>query len=401
MANQLKNMLIGLFVVIGCFLIVGTILFIKPSVGDGKQIIKVRFSNINGINIGTPVTYAGKPIGEVASIQQVVDARLQGVNQYGQVYPYLLTLKLDSSYSIFKSDEITVQTQGLLGEKYVAIIPKALKQGETAIIITPKDVTFAESSDLLESVMNEFSSVSERLEQTLTKVMNWIDKYGDTLGGAIKTFDVTLKQICKAVGDFNNLGVMHDVKDAVANFAATFGEIYQIIYRMDQDQFFNSLTQTINHFNQITDRIAKGQGTLGRIIEEDGLYLQINALMTKTNTLLNDINQYGLLFQYNKEWQRKRIQLMAEADRISNPKAFQAYMNQEIDQINTTLERMSELTNHFDTQELIRNQNFKNTFKEFLSQLQDLQEKVNLYNQELFKAQQEGSYNECKSTRSP
>ena len=114
MATQLKNMLIGLFVVIGCIMIIGIILFIKPRVGDGNQVIKVRFTNINGIALGTPVTYAGQPIGEVATIHQVSDARQQAVNEYGNVYPYILTLKIDSNYTIFSTDEVTVATQGLL-----------------------------------------------------------------------------------------------------------------------------------------------------------------------------------------------------------------------------------------------------------------------------------------------
>jgi phospholipid/cholesterol/gamma-HCH transport system substrate-binding protein len=160
MANQLKNMLIGLFVIIASFLIIGIILFIKPSVGDGKQIIKVRFSNINGINIGTPVTYAGKTIGEVGDITQVASAREQAVNEFGQVYPYLLTLKVDSSYTVFTTDEITVQTQGLLGEKYVAIIPKPLKPGQVTRIISSKDLIYADANDLLESAMNEISTLS-------------------------------------------------------------------------------------------------------------------------------------------------------------------------------------------------------------------------------------------------
>ena len=75
MATQLKNMLIGLFVVIGCIMIIGIILFIKPRVGDGNQVIKVRFTNINGIALGTPVTYAGQPSGKS---QLYIKSQMQG-----------------------------------------------------------------------------------------------------------------------------------------------------------------------------------------------------------------------------------------------------------------------------------------------------------------------------------
>jgi len=342
-------MIIGLFVLIGSFLIVAIILFIQPSIGDGKQTLKVRFNNINGINVGTRVTYAGREIGEVSEIHQVRDARQKASDHFGEVYPYILTLKIDSSYVIYSTDEIIFQTKGLLGERYIAIIPKAIKSKQLSKIVTSKDIMYADSTDLLESAMNEVAALSEKFEEVLNRVIQWIDKYGDDLGSAVKSFDVTIAEAGKTLKDFNRLKIINDVK-------------------------------------KITSDIAAGKGTLGRIISEDGLYLQVNAILTKTNTLLNDINQYGLMFQYNKQWQRRRVKLMSEADKIKNPKAFQMYMDQEIDQINTTLSRMNSLAEQFDIESLANNRYFRCNFKELMQQLHDLQSRVDLYNQELNEA---------------
>ena len=104
MHKSIKNMLIGLFVFAGIFLIVGIILFIKPSIGDGKQILNVRFNNIGGIQVGTRVTLAGKPIGEVEEIHQIPNARQNAVDHFGQVYPFVLMLKIDSATRIYSTD---------------------------------------------------------------------------------------------------------------------------------------------------------------------------------------------------------------------------------------------------------------------------------------------------------
>lgn len=329
-------MIIGLFVLIGSFLTVAIILFIQPNVGDGKQILKVRFNNISGINVGTRVTYAGKEIGEVTSIEQVRDARKIANDHFEDVYPYLLTLRVDSHYLIYTTDDIVFQTKGLLGERYIGIIPRKLKPGQTPKVATSKDILFADSTDLIEGALNEVAALSSKFEEVLNKVMSWIDKYGDNLGSAITEAGKTLK-------DFNDFQILADVKT-------------------------------------VTKSIAAGNGTLGRIIMDDGLYLQISALMTKANTLLNDVNQYGLMFHYNKEWQRRRIKKMAEANRIKDPKAFRAFMDKEIDEINTTLERMQCVTNCID---LEKSRNFRSDFKQLMQQIKALQDRVNLYNQEL------------------
>ena len=143
MIDYMKNMLIGLFVIVACGLVVGIILFLEPSVGDGKQTLVVRFSNINGLSLGTRVMFAGKPVGEVIEIQQIPHARDQPTDELGQVYFYQLILKLDSSVRMYNTDEITVQTSGLLGEKSIAIIPRSPPKGVKPTLITSKTPIYA------------------------------------------------------------------------------------------------------------------------------------------------------------------------------------------------------------------------------------------------------------------
>ena len=64
--------------------------------GDGKETLVVRFSNINGLSVGTRVMFAGKPVGEVVEIQQIPGARAKPTtDELGQVYFYQLILKIE------------------------------------------------------------------------------------------------------------------------------------------------------------------------------------------------------------------------------------------------------------------------------------------------------------------
>ena len=75
MTDRMKNILIGLFVTGAVATMIGLVLFLKPTVGDGKKTMCVRFTNISGISVGTRVNFAGKPIGEVVHIQELPKAR--------------------------------------------------------------------------------------------------------------------------------------------------------------------------------------------------------------------------------------------------------------------------------------------------------------------------------------
>src|SRR3990167_10149083 len=131
MTEKMKNILIGLFVAAAVTIMVAMVLFLEPRVGDGKKTLHVRFANIAGIVVGTRVTFAGRPIGEVVAIREVKEARNEPSDETGRVYFYQLTLKIDSSVDVYNTDEIAIRTTGLMGERSVAIIPKGSQPGKT------------------------------------------------------------------------------------------------------------------------------------------------------------------------------------------------------------------------------------------------------------------------------
>ena len=88
MSDKLKNILIGIFTLMAIGITIAIILFLQPSIGDGKKTLKVRFSNVAGINIGTRVSFAGKPIGEVIKIEEVENARDLPTDGLGRIYYY-------------------------------------------------------------------------------------------------------------------------------------------------------------------------------------------------------------------------------------------------------------------------------------------------------------------------
>ena len=128
MNNQTKNFLIGIFVLVGLGILVYILLFLHPKIGDDGQVLRVRFTDIDKVSIGTRVLFAGHPVGEVTNIQEIEDARQSQELYKGEVYIYELTLKIDSGVIVYTTDEISAMTSGLLGERQVLITPKPAKQ---------------------------------------------------------------------------------------------------------------------------------------------------------------------------------------------------------------------------------------------------------------------------------
>lgn len=382
MGDQIKNMLVGLLMIAACAFTISLILFLKPSVGDGKKTYVLRFSSVNGIGIGTRVMFAGKPVGEVVSLHEVFEARKQPSDPTGKVYFYQLVIKVDSSVTIYNTDSVAIQTSGLLGEKSIAIIPKAPAKG-----MTPKEVgnqpIYAQSTDPIENAFTELSELADEMQGTFKYLNQWLNENGHTIAGALSSFKNTMDEASKTLETVNNTGLIEEAKEGVVHFSEAMDRIQQSLKQMQEGQFFTNV-------NQVMDDIAAGKGTIGRLLVEDDMYLQLSSILSKGNTLMNDINHYGILFHLNKQWQRQRLQKVTLLNSLNSPASFKNYFQGEVDEINTAMARLSMLIQKAEAapnkEAILKNKQFTKDFASLLREVDQMAENLKLYNEQLSEA---------------
>jgi len=110
--------------------------------GDTGYRVTARFDNIGDLKGGSPVSMAGVRIGRVESV--TFDS-----NDYRAV----VTLRIDQQFDRIPDDsDASIQTQGLLGGKYVGIGPG----GSETFLKDGSQIEFTQSAIVLESLVNKF-----------------------------------------------------------------------------------------------------------------------------------------------------------------------------------------------------------------------------------------------------
>ncbi|MBM4198250.1 MAG: outer membrane lipid asymmetry maintenance protein MlaD [Gammaproteobacteria bacterium] len=136
----------GLFVLLGF----AALFFLTTQLpGSGMSVggaagykVTARFDNIGDLKGGSPVSMAGVRIGRVESV--AFDS--------GD-YRAVVTLRIDSQYNRIPDDsDASIQTQGLLGGKYVGIGPG----GSNSYLKDGSQIEFTQSAIVLESLVNKF-----------------------------------------------------------------------------------------------------------------------------------------------------------------------------------------------------------------------------------------------------
>jgi phospholipid/cholesterol/gamma-HCH transport system substrate-binding protein len=306
---------IGFMVLLALAMLTRALLFLHPAPGDEACIIHVRFQNVDKIGQGTRVTFAGKPIGEVKKVELLPEAFSPRVKGGELIYPYELTLAIDSSVKVYKSDDISEKTAGLMGEKCIAITPRTAPKGSELITIGPNDIVYASQPGSVEDTFGEISSVAKKADQTMEALIRLIERNQEGLSE-------TTKAIQKASEQLELLLTTLNTED--------FGKKLPLLCE--------SATSCVNQVREVA-----------RSMED-------TKLVPLMRELVDDIHNYGLLFHLNRSWQREMYRRKEEAsllpinaegstqDELRKVYQTTTRLQQEITSINETINKGSFVT---------------------------------------------------------
>src|ERR1700716_19326 len=146
-ANRTLEIGTGLFVLLG----LAALLFLSTQLTEnGAKFrgakcgdhVSAGFANIGELKVGSPVTMAGVRVGEVA-----------GIRFDSKDYKAVVSLRIDPQYKQIPEDSFaSIETQGLLGGKYIGISPGGLD----SYLKDGSRIEQTQSAIVLESLINKF-----------------------------------------------------------------------------------------------------------------------------------------------------------------------------------------------------------------------------------------------------
>jgi phospholipid/cholesterol/gamma-HCH transport system substrate-binding protein len=177
---------VGIFVFIGLVILVIFILLIGEfKTWSSRYRLNFVFNFANGVKIGAPVRYAGVDVGEVSGIKLVFVPQ----EQRSKVQ---ITCWVKNDVVIPDDSTVWVNTLGLLGEKYIEVMPgkdytRCLKEG--GILVGTDPIPMQEVGQLAKNI-------GDALEATLLKIKN-----GEGTVGKLISRDEIYKQLEALVTD--------------------------------------------------------------------------------------------------------------------------------------------------------------------------------------------------------
>lgn len=253
----------GAFILITLVLVAGAMLLMgrKTKFFVPTDTIRIIMQNVVGLQEGAPVWLAGVDVGVV---QEISFENPLDTNQV------LIVARVDAQAhkKIGPDSLITIKTRGLLGEKYVDILPSTTFHEHPASQFNGKTV-------------NTLDDVAQHAGVTIAKLNSIVDNI-QSGKGTLGLLATDTKLYMNSVQLSSELKIL---ADTINHGQGTLGRLAR------SGEPYDKLMQILSRADRTMQDIQTTDGSLNRLIYDKTLYTKLVSLAEKSNQAADDVRE--------------------------------------------------------------------------------------------------------------
>ena len=306
---------IGLLAIVTLVVIFFGYRFLKGAgVFDSQNTFNVVYRDVAGLGTGDAVTINGYRVGLVTGV----------VLNPEDVRSLIVSIGVDEDLPIPKNTAALIQSDGILGGKFISLeFDRACDGADCAV---SGDYLQATEQTIIEGLLGdpaELAPYFDALKSNVGPVVDSITSRTDTngIGRTLRNFERTSANLAAltnkidrllARSDANVNATLASVAAITQNLEANNARIGSILANVDSTtqalartdlqatltgvdaalvdlrKTLNSSSGAIENLNAVTAKLDRGEGSLGKLLNDDGLYDQLERTATNTDLLLQD-----------------------------------------------------------------------------------------------------------------
>lgn len=214
-----------------------------------------EFDTVAGLDLKSPVKLAGVEVGRVEDIS-LIDNRAR------------VTLRIRPDVKIRRGAQAALRATGLLGERYLEIIPGQPEEG----FLTEGDmIEHTEKAADLDRLIHQISSIAEDVKAVSASLR-------EALG--TKEGEQSIKEIVANIRDLSR-NLSNTIKNNQDNFSTAIANIKEFSQNLKEEgpKLFDGIGQITAKLSSIAAKLEKGEGTLGKLLTEEGIYNKLDSTL--------------------------------------------------------------------------------------------------------------------------
>jgi phospholipid/cholesterol/gamma-HCH transport system substrate-binding protein len=300
MSEQRLAFKVGLFVFIGLTLLAGLMLYFSKgeSLFKPGYTVYLKTSNVGGLKTQAKVLMSGVEIGTVKEISLSEDGRIATI-----------TLRLLERFVVHKDAEFTIDSQGLLGDQFIAVTPKKNEAGP----LKNGDMVECKEPFNLQELLRGALGVVNQLKQTMAVLHGAIERVdqtvlnAETLGNLKTTISNLVVISDKAIVTVGDLGDLVKTNSApfgvaVSNLVLFSEKLNTVATNLDNIVVTNgpTITEALDNIKDasaslkdVMADVHAGRGLVGSLLAEEGeIKGDVTVLVTNLNTTVSNLSLF-------------------------------------------------------------------------------------------------------------
>ncbi len=285
LSNEFKA---GLLAIIAIALLVFGYNFLKgENLLNKSRHFYVLYDDVEGLSASSVITINGLQVGNVSDIKFL--------NSTGKI---LVTLNVKSDFEFSKNSVAKIYGGDLIGGKSMAIVPtfpltEVAKDGDTLV---------GQIEDgLLELVNNKLTPLQQKVEHAVVGIDSLVQKVNfvldletqNSIKQSIGQFEETLLGLKGTTENLNRMISDNEknIATSVENFSVIserFLELSETLAESEVKESIHNLNESISKINTMLAKTIDGEGNLGKLVNDELLYDNLEAATKQMEKLLED-----------------------------------------------------------------------------------------------------------------
>lgn len=250
----------------------------------------VVYANVDGLNKSNPVLISGFAVGRVNDIKLLQ-------NRDDKV---LVELDISSDIVLGNGASATLSSD-VFGGKSILLTPgditKPINSGDSLIAILDKGIIdkLAESAqpvaNNIEATIKKINAILEEFEGNGQKINNMVASMEKTPVLLNATILQTRKNLSDMTSTFSEVGAeLNTTLKASRPLLENLTQFSDSLKNLELQTTIDQTNQTLGQLNEAIEQFSNKDGTLGKLLNEDSLYVNINSAIENLDKLLIHID---------------------------------------------------------------------------------------------------------------
>lgn len=280
-----RHIRVGIFVVLGLISFL-TVLFLMtdPAGFRGRYMLVTELTDAGGVRRGDPVQMRGVIIGRVSGFE---------MTSAGQV---ALTLELYDEWQVPQGSVVTLAEAGVFGGRTVEVLPGDGSQVLAAWDTIPGDDSGGGIFETVGELGAEAEVIMERIEMLLdTTTVRSVQGSTQAIEGLARELRAVVAnqrdEMARMTSSLARAaeGLEATAGEAGPDLASAAARADSLLSQMESTT--SQLDAVLASLDTVMGRMARGEGTLGRLSQDEALWDNTNTALASLNELLVDIRE--------------------------------------------------------------------------------------------------------------